>query len=671
MKEQYEILFIEDDPEELRDFEKFLLDKNLKYHYKVANSIEIAKKFLLQESFDVILADYIVNGGTAFDILNLERDEPLIIITALGNEEIAAKALKSGAYEYLIKDDKNNFLKILPQTIENAIKHKALEENIFMLSQAVEQGPAIIVITDVNGKIKYANNRFYDFTGYSKDEVLGQNPGFLRSGVMPNVEYKRLWQTVLKGDEWKGEFYNKKKNGEFFWEYASIKPIKNNKGKITHFIKMAKDITNRKETEKLLKESNDKYKELADYSPQTIYETDINGNIVFINKTGLETFGYKEKDLESGLKITDFIEKSDISRLKNSIKEMSNKSKFVFGEHKAIRKNGTVFPVATYSSPILNNDEIIGYRGIVVDITKIKQSEEKLRESEERFRKIVQNINEYIYSVTYKNGKPISTYHSPKSFSVTGYYPSEYEEDKNLWFKMIYESDKEIVQNFLNDVQKKLLPGKIEHRIIRKDGEIRWVLNTTTISLDNEGKLQRVDGFILDITDHKQLLEKLENLSLIDELTGLYNRRGFITLAQQQLKLVNRTKRKMLVLFIDMDNMKSINDIYGHLEGDKAIVEISNALKKSFRDSDIIARIGGDEFVVLAMADLDFDDNFFINKINEAVQNVNNSNKNIFKLGVSIGKSCYNPDKPRTIEELIETADESMYSKKKEKKSNK
>ncbi|HPO49202.1 MAG TPA: PAS domain S-box protein [Spirochaetota bacterium] len=668
IKKNYKILFVEDDPEELKGFESFISDNKLNYIYTVVNSVSQAKHKLSKENFDIILADYIVADGTAFDILSLERDEPIIIITALGNEGVAAKALKEGAYEYLIKDPENNFLKILPQTIENAIKHKALEENLFLLSQAVEQGPAIIEITDAEGIIKYANNRFYDFTGYAKEDTLGNSPGFLKSGAMPRVEYKKLWQTILNGDEWKGEFYNRKKNGDYFWEYASIKPIRNSKGKITHFIKVAKDITNRKNTEKLLKETNEKYKELADYTPQTIFEADLEGDIVFMNRTGLEVFGYKDKDLNDGLNIFELFDKSDVSKLKEDLKELSNKSKFVFGEYQAVKKNGVIFPVATYSSPILGSGEIIGYRGIVVDITKIKQSEEKLRESEERFRKIVQNINEYIYSVTYKNGKAVTTYHSPKSYSVTGYYPNEYEEDKRLWFKMIYEEDRENVQEFLNNIQKKLIPGKIEHRIIRKDGEIRWVLNTTTISLDSEGKLQRVDGFILDISEQKTLLEKLEALSLIDELTGLYNRRGFITLAKQQLKLANRTKRKMFVLFIDMDNMKQINDVYGHLEGDNALKEISELLRKTFRDSDIIARIGGDEFVVLALSDMNVDDKFLIDRVNDAILKVNQSGENLFKLAVSIGKSCYNPDKPTPIEELIEKADDSMYRDKKSKK---
>ncbi|MFQ5443160.1 MAG: PAS domain S-box protein, partial [Nitrospinales bacterium] len=106
-----------------------------------------------------------------------------------------------------------------------------------------------VVITDTQGKIEYVNPKFSQVTGYTLKEIKGKNPQFLKSGFMSRKLYKQLWETICAGEEWQGEFYNKKKNGELFWELASISPIKNEKGIVTHFVAVKEDITRRKKTE--------------------------------------------------------------------------------------------------------------------------------------------------------------------------------------------------------------------------------------------------------------------------------------------------------------------------------------------------------------------------------------------------------------------------------------
>lgn len=128
-------------------------------------------------------------------------------------------------------------------------KQKVFEQQIKKLSQAIEQSPASVVITDTKGIIEYVNPIFSTVTGYSPEEVLGKNPRILKSGNLPPEFYRRMWQTILGGDIWRGEFINKRKNGENYWENASISPICNAKGEITHFVAVKEDITLRKEME--------------------------------------------------------------------------------------------------------------------------------------------------------------------------------------------------------------------------------------------------------------------------------------------------------------------------------------------------------------------------------------------------------------------------------------
>jgi PAS domain S-box-containing protein len=128
-------------------------------------------------------------------------------------------------------------------------ERKRAEEKIRQLSRAVEQSPASIVITNPAGNIEYVNPKFVNLTGYTLAEALGKNPRILKSGEKGPEAYRELWQTITAGKEWRGEFHNKKKNGELYWESASISPIRDLAGRITHYVAVKEDITARKQTE--------------------------------------------------------------------------------------------------------------------------------------------------------------------------------------------------------------------------------------------------------------------------------------------------------------------------------------------------------------------------------------------------------------------------------------
>lgn len=130
--------------------------------------------------------------------------------------------------------------------VQDITARKQSEEKLQKLIRAVEQSPATVVITDVQGNIEYVNPKFSEITGYDPPEVLGHNPRILKSGVQDDLFYKNMWDTIKRGDVWNGEFSNKKKNGDIYWEYASISPIKEADGTVTHFVAVKEDITERK-----------------------------------------------------------------------------------------------------------------------------------------------------------------------------------------------------------------------------------------------------------------------------------------------------------------------------------------------------------------------------------------------------------------------------------------
>lgn len=141
-------------------------------------------------------------------------------------------------------------------TVQDISDRKLAEEQLRKLSQAVEQSPSVVVITDKSGLIEYVNPKFTEITGYTSDEVMGKNPNILKSGDQPKEFYEKMWQTISSGLEWKAEFHNKKKNGELYWENASITSIKNESGEITHYLAVKEDVTERKRFQSELIKTN-------------------------------------------------------------------------------------------------------------------------------------------------------------------------------------------------------------------------------------------------------------------------------------------------------------------------------------------------------------------------------------------------------------------------------
>ncbi|OKY74343.1 MAG: hypothetical protein BM485_13855 [Desulfobulbaceae bacterium DB1] len=184
-----------------------------------------------------------------------------------------------------------------------------------------------------------------------------------------------------------------------------------------------------------------------------------------------------------------------------------------------------------------------------------------------------------------------------------------------------------------------------------------------------DGKPVSTRGIFRDITQRKELENKLQKLSITDEMTGILNRRGFLGFVGKQMKIAERNKTKLFLLFADLDNLKWINDNLGHDLGDQAIISAANILKDTFRSSDIIGRLGGDEFAVLQT---DQGQNgtkkSMVERLEENISAFNGNSTSPFAISLSFGITSYDPDAPCSFEELLREADKLMYSCKKKRK---
>jgi PAS domain S-box-containing protein len=258
------ILYVEDEPEAREMVSRVLAKKIKSLQLYTAENGEEGLALYREHRPDIVITDInmpVMNGirmGSEIKALNPEA--LIIAVTAYSDTSYLLKAIEIGISNYVLKPiDYDKLFAVIDKCIETVtLKIRIREQNDYIrqLSRAVEENPCSIVITNNKGLIEYVNPKFISMTGYSFEEAIGQNPRVLKSSKMPPYLYEKLWKTITAGKEWRGQFLNRKKNGELYWESASISPIFNEQGAITHFVAVKEDITERKLAEESIEELN-------------------------------------------------------------------------------------------------------------------------------------------------------------------------------------------------------------------------------------------------------------------------------------------------------------------------------------------------------------------------------------------------------------------------------
>ncbi|HET7321453.1 MAG TPA: diguanylate cyclase [Longimicrobiaceae bacterium] len=251
---------------------------------------------------------------------------------------------------------------------------------------------------------------------------------------------------------------------------------------------------------------------------------------------------------------------------------------------------------------------------------------------------------------------------SPQVEPLLGVSADEWLANPQLWLTLLHSDDAGRVLNELSRAWEKRQPVISEYRLLAPSGEEVWVEHSAHVR--GGGENERVVGLLTIITARKNAEEQLRNLAFIDELTQLYNRRGFFHLAERQLRLSRRTGRGAVLIFVDVDGMKKTNDELGHAAGDRLLMDVAELLRSSFRGTDLIARIGGDEFVVLAV-ETDTDRRELLgSRLQRRLSQINAEPGRLQALELSAGEAYFDPDGNTTLHELLRHADTGMYEHK-------
>ncbi len=339
---------------------------------------------------------------------------------------------------------------------------KEAEDRLRKLSKAVEQSGSSIIITGVDATIEYVNKKFTQVTGYSYDEVIGKRPNILKTGKTPPVVYEQLWKTITSGKEWHGEFCNKKKNGEEFWENASISPIKDANGYITNFLALKEDITYKKEIQEKLK----RFREALDYSSDNIFIIDKSTlKFVDVNQSAILNLGYSEKELfqMSPLDIKPYIKKQELEKYFD--KALASPSKEVKVETAHQRKNGSIFDVEIFIKALEENTKNL-IVAIARDITERKKFEKEQKASKEWMNSIFEGSRDAIFIID-KDGNFADI--NLAASILTGYSKKELKS-----FTITEILKKNSIRSF-DDFFKTITSGESiinEFNIIKKNGEV-------------------------------------------------------------------------------------------------------------------------------------------------------------------------------------------------------
>ncbi|OHB62176.1 MAG: hypothetical protein A2167_01695 [Planctomycetes bacterium RBG_13_46_10] len=259
--EMYKVLMIEDDKLDQLAFERLVETEKLHYEYNIVSSVEMASDILRRQKFDIVISDYLLGDGTAFDLLDLVKNTPVIVVTGIGNEEVAVNAWRAGAYDYLAKDKEGSYLKTLPITVENAINHKRAEGNLQLLSGAIMSTVDSVYITNMEDKITFVNKAFCNTYGYKKEEILGKNSSVLWLAGHKTTSTRTVFKTHGLGDRWEIGFYHRRKDGGIFPVSISKSIIKDANGNKIAVVGTVRDITERILVEDELRRTNLKLKE--------------------------------------------------------------------------------------------------------------------------------------------------------------------------------------------------------------------------------------------------------------------------------------------------------------------------------------------------------------------------------------------------------------------------
>ena len=449
-------------------------------------------------------------------------------------------------------------------------------------------------------------------------------------------------------------------DGGRVWLRTSKLPLWDQEGKVTGVLGTYEDITGRKRAEDGQQVEHDLLRALIDNMPDYIYVKDTGSRFIVANRALAKLVGAKNPEDLLGKSDSDYFPKelaasflSDEQAIFQSGQQLSNE------EEKSADAEGNAKWTSTLKVPLRNRrGGVVGIIGIGRDITERKQAEQALRTSEKRYRLLFERNMAAVFRTTLE-GRVLEWNHA--GARMLGYDSPE--EVLALPVTSLYHtaSDREA---FLRKLQSEKSLTNHEMRFRRKNGDSLWAMVNGSLVDDDSGIASIAEGTFIDITERKVAEERVQFLAYYDALTGLPNRTLLQDRLTKALAGARRRKDKVAIIFLDLDRLKIINDSLGHSAGDLLLQKVAERLKKWAREQDTVARVGGDEFLIVLTAVKDAADAAVAaGRILNAMTGGYVVQGHSISISCSLGISIF-PEHGADGETLIKNADAAMYSAK-------
>ncbi len=553
-----------------------------------------------------------------------------------------------------------NLLKIVAELLTNAkLKRqkeqllRAKEEEIAyhnkLLEALFKNSTDAIVAFDENNKITDINSNFRKLFGYELKDIRGLDiDDALEIGRSKSTN-RSYTKTVLTGRKIVAEGTRYNKEGSPVEVLIKGIPVAIG-NKFCGGYGIYTDITERKRADETLRKSEEKYREILMTMEEGYYEVDLKGNLVFFNDSMSRILGYSKPELLK-LRYDDYHKDPDsVFKIYNKVYNTGIADKIAGwtiitgdGQEKHIE----------VSVSLKRNDqgETVGFRGIARDITERIEAEEALRESEDKYRDILSSIEDGYFEVDLKGN---ITFCNEASARMLGYTVDEF---LNLNYRDITINH----QLFFNTFNRVFRTGQTNHALTfemtKKDGSSAYAELSVSLVRDKGGNICGFRGIGRDVTERKNYEDQLKYLSMHDQLTGLFNRSYF---ENELVRLSSSREYPISIVSIDLDGLKLVNDTIGHQQGDQLLVACANLLKKTVRGEDVLARVGGDEFVILLPQTDSKAAESVIRRFGQQVDIYNNETKEQIPLSISLGMATAE-NKDANLHEAFKEADDLMY----------
>lgn len=519
---KYKILLIEDDKLDQMAFKRMMKDRELSYDCTIAGSVSEAREILDSRDFDVVICDYALGDGTAFDILNAIRNIPIILVTGVGNEELVTKAWKAGACDYLIKDLDQSYLKTVPITIENAVKHGKMEEILNQKKKNLEAifdaAPIGMVLVDENMIVRRVNDAVRQMVGKDYLEIinrrLGDALGCINStsdeqgcGSGPACKDCSFRKTIQKALDSQQSLHGVEIRPVFEvggkkispWLHISAEPTMIDESR--HIVIAVNDVSERKEAERRLRLAEERYRTIFENSAVAITMVDEQKRLISWNKFTENLLGMSKEDLHLR-PVKSLYPPREWEKIRNYY--VKQKSMQHHLETKIIKNNGEVIDINISLSVLQDSDKkTTGSIGVFRDITDRKRAEKMLQESEEQYRAIFEQAADSVVLTDAETGMMIRF--NDKAHENLGFTREEFQKLKISEFEVIELPD-EIAEHTRKIIREGADTFETKHKT--KSGQIRNILvSARAISIGNRDYVQAIWR---DITNQKKAEEKLK-----------------------------------------------------------------------------------------------------------------------------------------------------------------